>query len=418
MDLGHDTRATQVLQSAEEQEVTIEQSIKCPRAPHFPGKSERTLSREKLAWRKLAAQGFTTLPDFFRQKAEKEDRQARLDALVAAAVTWHRFMQRRQEEEEEEEEEEEVVPCVSKLTSEPIQVDDTAGVQPMPSPLKRIPLPVEESEESGSSCKTLSDDKSDEPNSESDTGSPPSKKMRLDLNNIVCKLEELRRGMANDPDNSSPKLHAQDYLRDCAMDPILHGHIQAMAGTLNLFVDEDLGYTWRQASLIFAKSQNCGVSRARSIRQWVLIFLQSRDLPLHKYNWTRSTVLGDEDISQEVQFELGEMMKNRSIKAIDLVNVIASPKMQEQFKQAGVNKPSISERTAHDWLGSLGWRYGKQQNGMYIDGHEREDVVQYRSSFVQRFKQHERRFHLWDDNGEELPRPCGFLVPEAARSAG
>lgn len=53
------------------------------------------------------------------------------------------------------------------------------------------------------------------------------------------------------------------------------------------------------------------------------------------------------------------------------------------------------------------------QNGMYIDGHEREDVVLYRSAFVQRFKQYERRFHLWDDNGEELPPPRGFPVPEA-----
>ncbi|KAH9077766.1 hypothetical protein EDB83DRAFT_2311455 [Lactarius deliciosus] len=156
---GHNGDTAQVLRSAEEREVTTEQSTKRPRTPHFPGKSERTLSREKLAWRKLAAQGFTTLPDFFRKRTEKEDRQARLDALVAAAVTRHRSMQQR--EEEEEEEEAVTVPCVSKLISEPIQVDDSdTDVQPMPSPLKRTPLPVEESEES-SSCKTLSDDDSD-----------------------------------------------------------------------------------------------------------------------------------------------------------------------------------------------------------------------------------------------------------------
>ncbi|KAH8981324.1 hypothetical protein EDB92DRAFT_1820280 [Lactarius akahatsu] len=188
------------------------------------------------------------------------------------------------------------------------------------------------------------------------------------------------------------------------MDPLLHGHIQAMVGALNLFVNEDLGYTWRQASLVFAKSQNCGISHAQSIWQWVLIFLQSCDLLLHKYNWTHSTVLGDEDISQEDQFKLGEMMKNGSIKAINLVNVIASPKMQEQLKQAGVNKPFISECTAHHWLGSLGWRYGKQQN-----------VQEHFHTTLQAAQWH---FHLWDNNGEELPHPHGFPVPEAAHSAG
>ncbi|KAH9161478.1 hypothetical protein EDB89DRAFT_1913864 [Lactarius sanguifluus] len=139
---GHDGDTTQALQGAEKQ---AEQSIKCQRAPHFPGKSERTLSRERLAWRKLAAKGFTTLPDFFRQNVEKEDWQARLNALVAAAAaSWCRSMQQRQEEEEEEGEGEAEasrddtiaagMPCIFKITShsEPIQVDNTAKVLSMP----------------------------------------------------------------------------------------------------------------------------------------------------------------------------------------------------------------------------------------------------------------------------------------------
>ncbi|KAH9011953.1 hypothetical protein EDB83DRAFT_2322079 [Lactarius deliciosus] len=79
---------------------------------------------------------------------EKEDRRARLNALVAAAAASRcRSMQQRQEEEEEEEEEEEGeaeasrddtiaagMPCIFKITShsEPIQVDNTAEVLPMP----------------------------------------------------------------------------------------------------------------------------------------------------------------------------------------------------------------------------------------------------------------------------------------------
>ena len=48
---------------------------------------------------------------------------------------------------------------------------------------------------------------------------------------------------------------------------------------------------------------------------------------------------------------------------------------------------------------------------MYIDGHERDDVVEYRCGFVSRWKEYERRFHKWDNNGIELPQPDGFLVP-------
>ena len=268
---------------------------------------------------------------------------------------------------------------------------------------------------------------------------PPSKKIRLDPEDIrgvvTNKLEELCCG--NNPDSVVPKFvweDALEYLQDCAgllaaqdqlvalldgkkLDLILRGRIQAMVGLLNLFLDEDLGYTWRKASLVAAKSQSQGksqgVARARSIRRWVLDFIRTQHLPHHKYKRTHLTALEDEDVSQDIQIELGEKLKNGSIKATNLVEVIASPKMQDRFKLAGIEKPSISERTAHRWLGRLGWRYGRQQNGMYIDGHEHEDVVQYRNTFVQRFKQYERHFHLWDDDGNELPKPSGFPVPGA-----
>ena len=46
-----------------------------------------TQSRQKLAQRKLAAQGFVPLAVFLKRVEEKEKQQARLSALVAAAVT-------------------------------------------------------------------------------------------------------------------------------------------------------------------------------------------------------------------------------------------------------------------------------------------------------------------------------------------
>ncbi|KAF8263009.1 hypothetical protein EI94DRAFT_1704323 [Lactarius quietus] len=76
-----------VLRNAQEREFQAESFRKRTHLPSYPGQSERTQSRRKLANRKLAAQGFTTLPEFLKQTAEKQKRQARLAVLVAAATT-------------------------------------------------------------------------------------------------------------------------------------------------------------------------------------------------------------------------------------------------------------------------------------------------------------------------------------------
>ena len=86
---------------------------------------------------------------------------------------------------------------------------------------------------------------------------------------------------------------------------------------------------------------------------------------------------------------LHEKGKNGFVMANDVVDIVSSPVMQAEFAQVGVHKPTISERTAHRWLSrKLGWRYGRHKNGMYIDGHERWDVVEYREQFVERFKEY------------------------------
>ena len=100
------------------------------------------------------------------------------------------------------------------------------------------------------------------------------------------------------------------------------------------------------------------------------------------------------------------------MKAEDVVDLVASPEMQVIFAEKGISKPSISKRTAARWLQKLDWRYQKTRNGMYIDGHEREDVVAYRRAFVERWKTYDMRFHKWDNDGCELPRPNGFPLPD------
>jgi hypothetical protein len=180
---------------------------------------------------------------------------------------------------------------------------------------------------------------------------------------------------------------------------------------LNLFLDPDLGHTWRKASLLVAKTQGHGVMHARNIRRWILSFLRDGQLPHHRLHQTRWSVLNDEDIAQDLQLQLTERAKNKFIKASDIVEIVASPDMQDRFAQIGVVKRSISERTAQRWLWKMRWRYRSLQRGMYSDGHERADVVTYRKAFVDRWMEYEKRFHIWDDDGNLMPLPKGFPVP-------
>ena len=135
-------------------------------------------------------------------------------------------------------------------------------------------------------------------------------------------------------------------------------------------------------------------------------------LPLHQYGCGRWTILGDEDIRQIIQSKILERTKKGFLNASEVVEIVTGPKVQTEFMCAGICKPTIMERTARNWLKKLEWRYEQPQKGMYIDGHERGDVVAYRKEFIARWKEHyEKWFHQWDDNGDLCPLPQGFPVP-------
>ena len=164
---------------------------------------------------------------------------------------------------------------------------------------------------------------------------------------------------------------------------MLRGRIVAMIGLLNLFLVKKLGYTWKKALEVIARSEGRGTSRARSIRQWVVKFLHTQELPGHQHGHTRLSVLNDENIAHQIKEALGEKAKKGFLSATDVMEVVSSPEIQAQLSQAGIYRPSIAKSTACQWLRKLGWQHGRHQNGMYADGHERKDVVEYRKGFVE-----------------------------------
>jgi hypothetical protein len=67
----------------------------------------------------------------------------------------------------------------------------------------------------------------------------------------------------------------------------------------------------------------------------------------------------------------------------------------------GTRRKKVSLKTVQRWLKEY-HRYGHPQKGMYIDGHEREDVVAYWNSFLPCMEERSRRMAIFNTkNGEE-----------------
>ena len=200
--------------------------------------------------------------------------------------------------------------------------------------------------------------------------------------------------------------------KDKKLDVAFCARITALVGTINLYMDSELSYTWCEASLIVAKSQSQGSNHARNLCTWIHRFLHHGKLPLHHYGRFSCSILNDEDFSQEIQLHLLEVAKDSYIYAQDVVDYVAKPETQERL---GAKKTTISLSTAQRWMCKLDWRYGRKKNGMYIDGNEREDVVQYRKEFLARWQEYEKWMITYNNDGNLDSTPTGFPIPQGHR---
>lgn len=200
--------------------------------------------------------------------------------------------------------------------------------------------------------------------------------------------------------------------KDQKLDIFFRSRITAMMATLNLYLDPELSYSWRESSVLAAKAMGRGVKHARNLRKWIKDFLFSGKLPLHRYGAFPSSVLDDEDFRQDIQLHLTEISKKGYIRAQDIVDYVATPEVQQKL---GTKARGIHVRTARRWLHKLSWRYRQKKKGMYIDGHEREDVTEYRKGFVERWKEYEKRFIIYGNDGKVISTPTGFPVPQGLR---
>lgn len=83
--------------------------------------------------------------------------------------------------------------------------------------------------------------------------------------------------------------------------------------------------------------------------------------------------------------------------------------LQELF---GPNGNRIRARTARRWLRRMGLEYDTVKKDVFVDGHERADVVEYRQKvFIPRWREFEKRLVIFDEDGNWKP-PSSLLPGE------
>jgi hypothetical protein len=180
-----------------------------------------------------------------------------------------------------------------------------------------------------------------------------------------------------------------------------------MMTMLNFYLSIDGKMGWWDASKMAARAAGHGQWLAWRVRQWILCWVMSNYdphfLPLTNYGRFNTQALQDEDLSQQIQLHLQELAeKGEYICAQDIIDYVLSPEMRGCM---GTKQTTISISMEQRWLKAHEWQYGHVGKGMYKDGHEQEDVVEYQAAFIKRFAQYEHQMELCDRDGATVKEP-------------
>ncbi|KIK72751.1 hypothetical protein PAXRUDRAFT_179983, partial [Paxillus rubicundulus Ve08.2h10] len=126
------------------------------------------------------------------------------------------------------------------------------------------------------------------------------------------------------------------------------------------------GLEWGPAALKTAKFVGKGPYISRKVREWSRAYIADRgNLPFIRYSgaWTKSRIR-DEDLQEELLLHLQSLGKYVTASAI----IIYLDHLEVQARY-GLTK-NISLATAQRWMTEVGYRWGKDPKGQYVDGHE------------------------------------------------
>ncbi|KIM77358.1 hypothetical protein PILCRDRAFT_76818 [Piloderma croceum F 1598] len=154
---------------------------------------------------------------------------------------------------------------------------------------------------------------------------------------------------------------------------------------------------WIASSLHVAHAAERGPWLAKQLRIWTRAYINDHEcLPFNQYGRWNVSLLEDEDLAQEIHVHLQSIGKY--VKAMDIVHFLDTSEMKARLKL----KKTISLATAQQWMRIMDYRWTKNPQGQFVDGHEREDVVEYRQLvFLPFWKNMEPSMRSWTKNIED-----------------
>lgn len=141
--------------------------------------------------------------------------------------------------------------------------------------------------------------------------------------------------------------------------------------------------------------------RAKSIIKWAKEFLEEGKLSDHQQgvHVKRISFLGDNDIKMEV------LKMIQSTKPAERSLVYIKKFIDDEIIPSFLGvKGTVSIFTISKYLHEWGYLYRKNKRALFFDGHEREDVVNYRTNWAKRMLEYMERseFYQGDDQEEVL----------------
>ena len=158
-------------------------------------------------------------------------------------------------------------------------------------------------------------------------------------------------------------------------------HVQQLRYlSIRMYLEKvESGCSQYNASMDIAKALGGGSYRARNIRSWANIFQHLSLLPTSQRGLNQKTpsLLDDENVKQEVisYLRMNKFNINPDIFREHITTTIL-PRLNI------IRSKVISKSTARRWLFRLGWDCHEYRKGIYVDGHERSDVVEDREKFI------------------------------------
>jgi len=169
-----------------------------------------------------------------------------------------------------------------------------------------------------------------------------------------------------------------------------------------------------EASQTLSTSFKKGPYLATKIREWSEEYLANGFLESHRQGChAKVASIVDEDVRSECLVWLRSQI-SESRGPVSLKKFLETKVMPKLTSSKVAKKTKISERTCSRYLHEWGFSFSAHTKNVYMDGHEREDVVEYRNVWVPRMLEFEKRMQLFE--GEEMGQVQEpLLEPEERR---